>query len=525
MQQGMFFSSLLHVGVVILLVFGLPSSPTELVLGGGSTVPVVFESDLEPSESRTRTTQLPTPDEPGEPADQAEPDTAEATTPAEPQVEEAGQPEEATLADTQTEAEPTAEQTPSEPEQPAAADSPAAEPAPIDLAVLSQSQEQPEPGEPPASDQLLTVDSPLPPATEPAETLEQQPVPDLPEGPSAEVVPSPVTQQQIAESPEPVEEISPEPLESTVTSPTVTESPSPDAPPVPEPQISSPPSPAETPAPEPDRIALESTDEPEPEPLPDDTVEEVQEQQEPVEAAAAGTPTPPLPAPEQEEAPPATQVASVPDRATAPTPAAPTEAGVQQTPQESLPPERSAPALPLSKPDRDVTLPETPQSEPEETQTASSSESRPASSQPSDSGQQENAADDLIASLAQGGNQSAAASGSGGRQGGGGGYSRLSSVDERKIVRAVGRYWNVTCGQRGIEDVVVEIRLEMTQDKRVADFEFLNLGRYNSDPVYRDVADRAKRAIYQAQPLPFPDGKYNQWRNVKMNFPAREVCG
>ncbi len=522
MRHGMVFSSLLHVGVVILLVFGLPNSPAELTLGGGTTVPVVFESDLEPSDSQTRSSQLPTPQEPGEPAEQTAPDSAEAPSEAEPQVEEAGQPEETTLADAEQQSAPVENPAPGEPEQPSA-EAPAAEPALSDLAILSESQEAPQPGEPPASDQLLTIDSPLPPAAEPAEALEQQPVPDLPEGPSAEIVPSPATQQQIAERPEPVEEIAPEPLESTVTSPTVTESPSPDAPPVPEPQAPSLPSPAETPAPEPDRIALESTEEPRPEPLPDDTVEEVQEQQEPAEAAAAGTPAPPLPAPEQEDAPPATQVASVPDRTTAPTPPAPTDAGVQQPPQESQQPDLSALSLPPAKPQRDVTLPETPTSAAEESETASSEETRPSSSQEREGGQRQNPANDLIASLAQGGSQSAAASGSGGSRGGGG-YSRLSSVDERRIVRAVGRYWNVTCGQRGIEDVVVEIRLEMTQDKRVADFEFLDMGRYNSDPVYRDVADRAKRAIYQAQPLPFPDGQFNQWRNVKMNFPAREVC-
>lgn len=135
---------------------------------------------------------------------------------------------------------------------------------------------------------------------------------------------------------------------------------------------------------------------------------------------------------------------------------------------------------------------------------------------------QEQAMNSLISSLAQGGAQQSPSSK--GSSSGNGAIGGLSITDVSKIVRAVGRHWNVPCGQRGINDMVVEIRLMMQQNGHASRWEILDSGRYYSDPTYRSVADSAVRAIQQAQPLPFPPNDYNLWRSVKLSFPVRDVC-
>ncbi len=517
MRSGVVFSSVLHVALVALLVYGLPDDSRELTLGGGTAVPVVFQSSDGQAGQANERRQIQPPDEASAPADPSAPDQPQAEAPSqeEPSIEQLITASGAVDAPPETPTAPPEVPLAVPLEKPSLA---APETPDISLATLPESLREP------ASQEEPVIQAPESGTTaEPQQSDRPQPdpLPNLPDQPSLEVVTAPVTQPLPQADAQPVEELSPDPMTAPETSPTLTENPSTEPPlPMPAPQVASeeappeptlqtsPDLPAESDNPDPDEVAPQVAEAPEPIPQPAaETVEELLEPQ--PEAPTSTRPGPEVKTPEEIPAPPAPQVASVPEPTTAPTPPAPAQA---TAPQAAL-------SVPPSKPKRDITLPE---SRPEQQQVAST---KPETGRQETTTRQENAADDLISRLAGGGSsapqqQASNSAGSGSR----GARGRLSNSDENKIVRAVGRYWNVPCGQRGIDGVVVEIRLQMNQNGSVARWEILDPARYNGDPTYRSVADSAIRAIHQAQPLPFPPNNYDLWRDVKLNFPAREVC-
>ncbi len=495
MHNGMVFSSVLHVALVALLLYGLPEQSHELTLGGGSAVPVVFESASGQSGQANERPALEPPQETATPNEPAAPELAAE----EPPAAEAPEVESLLTAEGTPDQPSTPPQAP--PEVPIAKPSLAA-PEQVDLALVSQPES---PDAPASQDEQLDSNEPAPP--------------ELPDGPSLEVVTAPVTQPVPQADSQPVEEVVPDPLSAPETSPTLTENPSEVAQPTPAPQVATelaPPEPtlqtspdllAETDNPEPDEVAPEISEAPEP--IPEPTAERVEELLEPEpEAPTSSRPGPEVPSPEEIPAPPSTQVATVPEPTTAPTPPAPAEATALQP----------ALAVPVSAPKRDITLPET---QPAQQQTASAQTNTGRQEQTTRS---DNAADSLISNLASGGGTQQAAAPSGSTSRSSGATGRLSRSDEDKVRRAVSNHWNVPCGQRGIRDLEVSIRLQMRQDGSVARWEIVDRGRYNGDPTFRSVADSAVRAIQQAQPLPFPRNNYGVWRDVKLNFSPRDVC-
>lgn len=79
------------------------------------------------------------------------------------------------------------------------------------------------------------------------------------------------------------------------------------------------------------------------------------------------------------------------------------------------------------------------------------------------------------------------------------------TISQQDFIRAqIERHWNIDPGIRGIEQMVVELRITVSPDGTVSSAQVMDTSRYNSDPSWRAVADSAHRAALRASPLRTP---------------------
>ncbi len=105
-------------------------------------------------------------------------------------------------------------------------------------------------------------------------------------------------------------------------------------------------------------------------------------------------------------------------------------------------------------------------------------------------------------------------------------FSQQLTMSEFDALRMqLSRCWSIQAGARYAEDLVVEVRLSVGPDKRVIRSGVVDQGRYNSDSFFRAAADSAIRAVHSpmCDPLILPDGKYEVWKQMVINFDPREM--
>ena len=106
-----------------------------------------------------------------------------------------------------------------------------------------------------------------------------------------------------------------------------------------------------------------------------------------------------------------------------------------------------------------------------------------------------------------------------------GSYLSDSTITETDAIASLLRQnWNLDPGAIGLENMRVEIRVHLNRDGSIKKIEFLDMGRFNSDPGYRSVAESAQRAIIATQQV-FKDvfagkysGNYDNWSTLRLNF-------
>lgn len=99
----------------------------------------------------------------------------------------------------------------------------------------------------------------------------------------------------------------------------------------------------------------------------------------------------------------------------------------------------------------------------------------------------------------------------------------MSEMDALR--RQLSRCWSIMAGAENAEDLVVEIRMQVNEDRTVQSAEVVDLGRYAADEYFRAAADSALRAVRNplCSPLELPEGKYQQWKAIKVRFDPREM--
>lgn len=94
-----------------------------------------------------------------------------------------------------------------------------------------------------------------------------------------------------------------------------------------------------------------------------------------------------------------------------------------------------------------------------------------------------------------------------------------------KVEKQISACWNLMAGARYAEDLVVKIRLYMSQDGMVQRAEVRDQFRYNTDSFFRAAADSALRAVKSPACTPFdlPDEQYEYWKIIDSTFDPREM--
>ncbi|MFN3827490.1 MAG: energy transducer TonB [Micavibrio sp.] len=89
-----------------------------------------------------------------------------------------------------------------------------------------------------------------------------------------------------------------------------------------------------------------------------------------------------------------------------------------------------------------------------------------------------------------------------------------------RLQRQLGYCWNVLAGAKYAEDLVVDIKIYVNEDRTVRDAQVLDQMRYSTDTYFRAAADSALRALRHpyCTPLDLPQDKYNLWKVMTFRF-------
>jgi outer membrane biosynthesis protein TonB len=102
--------------------------------------------------------------------------------------------------------------------------------------------------------------------------------------------------------------------------------------------------------------------------------------------------------------------------------------------------------------------------------------------------------------------------------------SAVLSASELDRLRAqIMACWVEPTGLREGEQMVVEVRVAVNQDRTVQKAEVLDTGRMRADPFYRTLGESAVRALYNpnCSPLLLPESKYSSWGSIVFRFSPR----
>ena len=101
----------------------------------------------------------------------------------------------------------------------------------------------------------------------------------------------------------------------------------------------------------------------------------------------------------------------------------------------------------------------------------------------------------------------------------------LSLSEEDALKAQIFGCWSIPLGLPYNENLLVRIKLELKPDGSVIKTEILDHARMNKpgQGFYKVLAESALRAIKLCQPLRVPTTGYERWKNLQLNFDAREM--
>ena len=101
----------------------------------------------------------------------------------------------------------------------------------------------------------------------------------------------------------------------------------------------------------------------------------------------------------------------------------------------------------------------------------------------------------------------------------------LSLSEEDALKAQIFGCWSIPLGLPYNENLLVRIKLELKPDGSVIKSEILDHARMNKpgQGFYKVLAESALRAIKLCQPLRVPSTGYERWKELQLNFDAREM--
>ena len=103
--------------------------------------------------------------------------------------------------------------------------------------------------------------------------------------------------------------------------------------------------------------------------------------------------------------------------------------------------------------------------------------------------------------------------------------SKLTLSEEDALKAQIFGCWSIPLGLPYDENLLVRIKLKLKPDGSVTKTEILDHARMNKpgQGFYKVLAESALRAIQLCQPLRVPSTGYERWKNLQLNFDAREM--
>ena len=104
-------------------------------------------------------------------------------------------------------------------------------------------------------------------------------------------------------------------------------------------------------------------------------------------------------------------------------------------------------------------------------------------------------------------------------------FSRLTLSEEDALKAQIFGCWSIPLGLPYNENLLVRIKLQLKPDGSIIRTEILDHARMNKpgQRFYKVLAESALRAIKLCQPLRVPSKGYERWKELQLNFDAREM--
>ena len=101
----------------------------------------------------------------------------------------------------------------------------------------------------------------------------------------------------------------------------------------------------------------------------------------------------------------------------------------------------------------------------------------------------------------------------------------LTLSEEDALKAQIFGCWSIPLGLPYNENLLVRIKLELKPDGSVSKSEILDHARMNKpgQGFYKVLAESALRAVKLCQPLRVPSTGYERWKELQLNFDAREM--
>ncbi len=105
--------------------------------------------------------------------------------------------------------------------------------------------------------------------------------------------------------------------------------------------------------------------------------------------------------------------------------------------------------------------------------------------------------------------------------------SKLTLSEEDALKAQIFGCWSIPLGLPYDENLLVRIKLNLNPDGSVTKTEILDHARMNKpgQGFYKVLAESALRAVRLCQPLRVPSSGYERWKELQLNFDAREMLG
>ena len=103
--------------------------------------------------------------------------------------------------------------------------------------------------------------------------------------------------------------------------------------------------------------------------------------------------------------------------------------------------------------------------------------------------------------------------------------AKLTLSEEDALKAQIFGCWSIPLGLPYNENLLVRIKLFLNPDGTVSQSEILDHARMNKpgQGFYKVLAESALRAVKLCQPLRVPTTGYERWKELQLNFDAREM--